>query len=144
MSIGAKMKMTTTIPSLDDLKLSARTVAERAYAPYSRFHVGAAVRSASGKIFAGCNVENASYSLTCCAERNAVFQMVANGERRFDAIAIYTPTPEPTAPCGACRQVLFEFGPDAEVVSVCDGGRQLISTVRRLLPGAFGPENLGK
>ena len=77
-----------------------------------------------GEIFAGCNVENASYGLTICAERNAIFQAVAQRlERRWSirAVVVFTPTPEPTAPCGACRQVINEFGPDAEVISVCDG-----------------------
>jgi cytidine deaminase len=121
----------------------ARAAAGRAYAPYSRFRVGAAIRGRSGSVFAGCNVENASYGLTICAERNAVFQMVAAGEVVFDAIVIYTPTATPTAPCGACRQVLNEFNPDAEVVSVCDGPGSVRTTVRELLPGAFGPANLG-
>ena len=127
-------------PKLVDL---ARSAAGRAYAPYSRFRVGAAVRGRSGAVFAGCNVENASYGLTMCAERNAVFQMVAAGEEAFDAIVIYTPTATPTAPCGACRQVLNEFNPDAEVVSVCDGPEVIRTTVRELLPAAFGPANLG-
>ena len=94
-------------------------------------------------MFVGCNVENASYGLTICAERGAVFQMVAAGETAFDRIVIYTPTASPTAPCGACRQVLNEFNPDAQVVSLCDGPDVLRSTVRDLLPAAFGPANLG-
>ena len=121
---------------------AARQAAAQAYCPYSRFRVGAAVLTDRGEIFAGCNVENASYGLTICAERNAVFQMVAAGEAAFDRIVIYTPTVTPTAPCGACRQVLNEFNPDAEVVSVCDGPDVLRSTVRELLPAAFGPANL--
>jgi len=121
----------------------AKSAASRAYAPYSRFRVGAAIRGRSGAVFAGCNVENASYGLTICAERNAVFQMVAAGEGAFDAIVIYTPTATPTAPCGACRQVLNEFNPDAEVLSVCDGPESIRTTVRELLPGAFGLANLG-
>lgn len=126
----------------DPLRDQARAAAARAYAPYSQFHVGAAVLARSGAVFAGCNVENASYGLTNCAERTAVFQMVAAGETAFDRIVIYTPTPTPTAPCGACRQVLNEFNPDAEVVCVCDGPDEIRSTVRELLPGAFGPANL--
>jgi cytidine deaminase len=127
-------------PKLIDL---ARTAAGRAYCPYSRFRVGAALQARSGAVFAGCNVENASYGLAVCAERNAVFQMVAAGEGAFDRIVIYTPTATPTAPCGACRQVLNEFNPDAEVLSVCDGPEIIRTTVRELLPGAFGPANLG-
>jgi cytidine deaminase len=135
--------MTTVSAATDPLRDLARTAAERAYAPYSKFRVGAAILARSGAIFAGCNVENASYGLTICAERNAVFQMVAAGEREFDRIVIYTPTATPTAPCGACRQVLNEFNLDAEVVSCCDGPDVIRATVRELLPRAFGPANLG-
>jgi len=116
--------------------------AQHAYCPYSKFRVGAALISRSGAIYSGCNVENASYGLTNCAERTAIFQMVAAGETAFDAIAIYTPTLMPTAPCGACRQVLNEFNPDAEVICLCDGASSLQFRVRDLLPGAFGPANL--
>ncbi len=123
---------------------AARAAAVHAYAPYSRFTVGAAVLTAEGTIHAGCNVENASYGLTICAERNAVFQAVAHhaGVPRLVAVAIYTPTPLPTAPCGACRQVINEFGPDALVISVCDGPSEIRSSLDHLLPHAFGPENL--
>jgi cytidine deaminase len=130
------------MPADRDLVDLARAAARRAYAPYSRFRVGAAVRAKSGAVFAGCNVENASYGLTICAERSAIFQMVAAGQAGFDRIVIYTPTATPTAPCGACRQVLNEFNPDAEVVSVCDGPEVIRTTVRELLPRAFGPANL--
>ncbi|WP_165245089.1 cytidine deaminase [Paludisphaera soli] len=123
---------------------AARGAAARAYAPYSGFRVGAAVLSGRGEVFAGCNVENASYGLTICAERNAVFGLVASGEAppTVLAVLIYTPTPTPTAPCGACRQVLNEFGPGCEVVSACDGPERLRTTLDRLLPDAFGPRNL--
>src|SRR6516162_4778763 len=104
---------------VQELVRAARAASERAYCPYSHFPVGAAVLTEAGRVFAGCNVENASYGLTVCAERSAVFQAVAAGERHVRAVVIYTPTPRPTAPCGACRQVLNEFGPDALVVSVC-------------------------
>jgi len=127
---------------MEKLAERARDASRRAYMPYSRFAVGAAVESATGRQFSGCNVENASFGLTICAERNAVFQMVAAGERELVRVVIYTPTPEPTSPCGACRQVLFEFGPDAEVVSVCDGEGELRTTVRELLPRGFGPADL--
>jgi cytidine deaminase len=120
----------------------AKRAARRAYAPYSRFQVGAAVLGRSGKIAAGCNVENASYGLTSCAERNAVFQLIAQGETAIRAVAIFTPTATPTAPCGACRQVLNEFGPEMVVVSVCDGTDRIETTLSELLPGAFGPKNL--
>jgi cytidine deaminase len=128
---------------IEHLHTQAKAAAARAYAPYSKFHVGAALLTRSGTVFAGCNVENASYGLTICAERNAVFQMVAAGEMALERIVIYTPTGKPTAPCGACRQVLNEFNPDAEVISICDGPDVLRSTVRELLPEAFGPANLG-
>jgi cytidine deaminase len=95
-----------------------------------------------GAIVSGCNIENASYGLTMCAERIAVFLAVAHGRRGFKAIVIYTPTPRPTAPCGACRQVLNEFAPEADVICVCDGRDEIRMTVRELLPAAFGPHNL--
>ena len=120
---------------------TARDASARAYCPYSRFRVGAAVLTESGAIVAGCNVENASYGLTMCAERNAVFQAVAAGARRVRAVAVFTPTPRPTAPCGACRQVLNEFG-DAEVISACDGPEVARHSLADLLPNAFGPGNL--
>ena len=129
--------------STDPLHAAARAAAARAYVPYSEFRVGAALLTRSGKVVAGCNVENASYGLTICAERNAVFQMVAAGETAFDRLVVYTPTATPTAPCGACRQVLNEFNPDAEVLCMCDGPDVIRSTVRELLPGAFGPASLG-
>jgi cytidine deaminase len=128
--------------TLKKLRAAAKAASRRAYVRYSRFPVGVALLTAGGKVLAGCNVENASYGLTICAERNAVFQMVAGGETAFTAVVVYTPTPTPTAPCGACRQVLYEFGPDAEVISVCDGDEVLRSTVSELLPGAFGPADL--
>ena len=120
----------------------ARAAAGNAYMPYSKFKVGAAVLTDDGQVFAGCNVENASYGLTICAERNAVFQMVAQGRLKIRAVAIYTPTKTPTAPCGACRQVINEFGPDALVVSGCDGPERTVFRLSELLPGAFGPANL--
>ncbi len=123
---------------------TAKSAAGRAYCPYSRFRVGAAVLTARGEIFAGCNVENASYGLTICAERNAVFQAVAQSPDVpvIRAVVVYTPTASPTAPCGACRQVINEFGPDALVISVCDGPELVQSRTHDLLPGAFGPSNL--
>jgi cytidine deaminase len=127
-----------------DLAEAARAAAARAYCPYSHFRVGAAVLAEGGRIFAGCNVENASYGLTICAERNAVFQAVAQLKDPLviRAVVIYTPTPEPTAPCGACRQVINEFGPDVEIRSICDGPRDLRFRLSELLPAAFGPANL--
>ena len=115
---------------------------EAAYCPYSRFRVGAAILTSTGEIFAGCNVENASYGLTICAERSAVFGMVARGRRDIVAVAVYTPTQIPSAPCGACRQVLNEFGPDADVFLFCDASDDVRTTLAQLLPHAFGPKNL--
>ena len=125
------------------LEEAAKAASRLAYCPYSRFPVGAAVLTGSGAVSAGCNVENASFGLTICAERNAVFQAVARGEREIRAVVVSTPTPTPTAPCGACRQVLNEFGPEAEVRCVCDGPDQLRHALSELLPVAFGPKNLG-
>src|SRR4051794_5273042 len=100
---------------------AAREASARAYCPYSRFRVGAAVLTEGGAIVAGCNVENASYGLTIGAERVAVSRAVAEGATAIRGVVVFTPTPGPTAPCGACRQVLNEFGPDAEVICACDG-----------------------
>ena len=124
------------------LKTAAKAAAAKAYAPYSKFRVGAAVLTESGKIFAGCNVENASYGLCNCAERTAIFSAVAAGEQKFKCVVVYTPTRKATAPCGACRQVINEFGPDAVVISVCDSDRRLETTLPELLPHAFGPKDL--
>jgi len=127
---------------LKKLRTAARQAAGRAYAPYSHFHVGAAVLTTSGKIFAGCNVENASYGLCNCAERTAIFSAVAAGERKLQCVVVYTPTPTATAPCGACRQVIHEFGPRAQVISFCTGRDTIDTTIAALLPGAFGPDDL--
>lgn len=127
---------------LDEMIAAARAAAKNAWSPYSRFAVGAALLTESGNIISGCNVENASSGLTICAERNAVFQAVAAGERSFRHLVIYTPTATPTSPCGACRQVLFEFAPSLPVVCVCDGPDRLEKTVSDLLPHAFGPESI--
>ena len=119
------------------LALAAR---EHAYAPYSRFKVGAALVTASGRVFTGCNVENASYSHTCCAERTAVFKAVSEGERDIVGIAIVTDTLPPASPCGSCRQVLHEFGADAFVMCANTQGDERHSTVRAFLPEGFDPE----
>ena len=126
------------------LEQAARSAATASYSPYSKFRVGAAVLAGSGRIYAGCNVENASYGLCNCAERTALFSAVAAGERHLRAVVVYTPTPAPTLPCGACRQVIHEFGPHALVVSICDSTRRRKTTLPALLPGAFGPGDLLK
>jgi cytidine deaminase len=130
------------VPTLKRLKAAARSVSEHAYCPYSGFHVGAAALSTQGETFTGCNVENASYGLTICAERSAIFQMIARGHAALSALVIYTPTPTPSAPCGACRQVIAELGPEAHVIACCDGPEILRLTRAELLPHAFGPHNL--
>ena len=111
--------------------------------PIRSFAWGAAVLTAAGRIFPGCNVENASYGLACCAERTAVFKAVAGGARKIVAVAVYTPTPKPTLPCGACRQVIHEFGPKAVILCACRSRERLETTLDRLLPGAFGRKDLG-
>jgi len=123
---------------LSGLLRAAARARKNAYAPYSRFPVGAAVL-AGGRIFAACNVENSSYPLGMCAERNAVGQAIAAGNRRIDAVA------RPAAPCGGCRQVLSEFcAPDAPVIYASTSGRSVTTDVGSLLPDSFGPANLPK
>lgn len=138
--------MSLTPAKLKTLKSTARRAAQQAYAPYSKFNVGAAILTLSGKVYSGCNVENASYGLCNCAERTAIFSAVAAGEKnlRIECVVVYTPTPKPTAPCGACRQVINEFGPQARVLSFCQGRGALDTTLDQLLPNAFGPANLSK
>ena len=121
---------------LVDAATSARG---RAYAPYSGFEVGAALLGESGRVYAGCNVENVSYGLSSCAERNAVFRAVGDGERRFTAIAVVTAAATPTTPCGACRQVLSEFavGGDMDVVMVTTSGTRKTRRLSALLPESF-------
>src|SRR6185437_12504203 len=116
---------------------AARAAAAHAYCPYSRFPVGAAVLTQEGSIAHGCNVENASFGLTSCAERNAIFRAVADGATSIVALVIYTPTPAPATPCGACRQVIAEFGRDARVRAICDGADTLEYALRDLLPAGF-------
>lgn len=100
----------------DRLVTAAREARERAWAPYSRFRVGAALETADGVIVTGCNIENASYGLTVCAERVAMFKALSDGHQHFVRIAVVADTAAPTSPCGACRQVLWEFGQDLEVI----------------------------
>jgi cytidine deaminase len=126
------------------LLAQAREARAHAYAPYSRFSVGAALMADDGRVFTGCNVENASYGLTNCAERVALGKAVSEGARRFVAVAVVGPEDDaPCAPCGACRQVLAEFGIDVQVITP-DGtpGGVSISTAGALLPGAFLPSAL--
>ncbi|MGB2740439.1 MAG: cytidine deaminase [Cognaticolwellia sp.] len=133
---------------IEDNEISALVEAAKdgftkAYAPYSNFHVGAAALTANGNIVKGCNVENASYGLTVCAERNCLAQGVISGEQEFSAIVIYTNQEKLTPPCGACRQVIVEFlAPEALVMAVNHNNDKKQWTVNELLPDAFTPKDL--
>jgi cytidine deaminase len=120
---------------------AARAAREHSVAPYSHFRVGAAVRAKSGRIFSGCNIENASYGLTLCAERVAVFKALSEGERGFDAVAVVTDSEILTPPCGACRQILWEFCGDAEVILANLSGRIEVHRMSVLLPKPFDSSN---
>jgi cytidine deaminase len=127
---------------VEELIQVAREAMERgSYAPYSNFNVGAAVL-AEGEVFPGANVENASYPMSVCAERNAVAAAVNAGKRSIDAVAVVTRAEEPTPPCGGCRQVLTEFGPKMLVVIEAAGGKRAEWTLPEILPYAFGPDDL--
>lgn len=120
-----------------DLLAAAEHAYGNAYAPYSGFRVGAALRGESGAVYAGANVENASYGLSRCAEQSAVQSLASAGERHFNEIVIYSSSPEPATPCGACRQVLFEFAEDAQVYLVSSAGTVRVRRVSELLPYGF-------
>jgi cytidine deaminase len=127
----------------DTLLAEARRAREHAYVPYSRFPVGAALLTDDGVVFRGCNVENASYGLTNCAERTALFKAISEGKRRFVALAVIADTSGPVAPCGACRQVLAELcPPDMKVYLANLKGDLKETTVEELLPDSFGREEL--
>ena len=121
---------------MDELLILAKAASKRAYAPYSGYHVGSAVMTAERKVYTGCNVENASYSLTICAERNAVFKAISEGYQDIIAIAIYVDSDRLFPPCGACRQVLAEFNPKMEIV-YANQNEAIYNTLDILLPGAF-------
>ena len=124
----------------EDLVAKAMEAREKAHVPYSHFAVGAALLAKSGRIYTGCNVENASYGLSVCAERVAVFKAISEGERDFEAIAVVTE--KGVTPCGACRQVLMEFGEDIQVIVANGAGEYRVLTLQELLPEAFTPKHL--
>ncbi len=128
--------------NLAPLIAAATAAREKAFAPFSKFQVGAALEAADGTIVFGCNVESASYGLTMCAERVAIFKGVSEGHRRFRRVAIVTASEVPTPPCGACRQLLWEFAPDAEVICANLQGKVARYTVRELIPAAFDASSL--
>lgn len=122
----------------NDLIQKAKEVSKNAYAKYSNFAVGACVLAKSGKTYAGCNIENASYGLTICAERNAIANAIANGETSLSAIAVYSPNFENCFPCGACRQVIFEFQKDEEIEIITESGGDIkVTKINNLLPEGF-------
>lgn len=125
----------------DVLIAEAKQFRENAYAPYSNFRVGAALRALSGRIFGGCNVENATYGLTVCAERIAIFKAISEGERGFDAIAVVTDADTLTPPCGACRQLIWEFCGDIPVILYNLKGKTETIQMRDLFPKPFDSSN---
>lgn len=129
----------TPEPVIPDAQLleGAKAAFRQAYAPYSKFRVGAALRTPDGRVFFGANVENASYGLARCAEQSAVQAMATAGGRTFTDLVVYSEATPPASPCGACRQILFEFAPDARVVCVNQHGDVVSGLVRDFLPHGF-------
>ena len=127
-----------------ELIQTAMNARQKAYAPYSRFQVGAALLGKSGRIYSGCNVENASFGATICAERTAAVKAVSEGETSFEALVVATDGTEPAAPCGICRQFLVEFGLDLVLILVNLEGKKIETTLAQYLPGAFTPKNLNE
>lgn len=130
----------------DQLIQIAKEASTKAYAPYSKFFVGCAIVSKNGNVYSGCNVENISFGLTICAERNAVFQAVSKEgpELEISKVVIYTPTSDPITPCGACRQVLSEFGNTIEISCHCEGNQVVRMNIEELLPSAPAIKLKGK
>ena len=126
----------------EELKSAAIAMLDRAYCPYSRFAVGAALECTDGTVYTGCNVENAAYSPGICAERTAVVKAVSEGHREFRRIVIAGRSPQFCTPCGVCRQVLREFAPDIEVICLNGAGEEKSFRLPELLPDSFGPEFL--
>lgn len=133
--------MRTEHKKLVQIALAAK---KRAHAPYSQFHVGAALLASSGKIYSGCNVEISTYALTICAERTAIFKAISEGDLHFKAIAVVSDDPGYTPPCGACRQVLMDLAGNIDFLMVNGKGRVKVLKMRELLPHAFGQKNLDR
>lgn len=130
---------------MDNLLNKAKQTRDKAYAPYSKFKVGAAVRTKNGNIYAGCNVENAAYPSSCCAERVAIFQAIAAGEKEFTELLVVADTHRPTPPCGACRQVMSEFFEEGTAIHMATLGGQIKTLpMRDILPLSFQKEDLQK
>ena len=134
--------MTEIGPGDEELIRVASLARQRAHAPYSKYKVGAAIRTKRNRVHSGANIENASYGLTVCAERTATFAAVNAGDIAFDAIAIVIDDERLPTPCGACRQVLAEFSPEMRVILATTGGKRKVTTLGELLPDPFLPENL--
>jgi cytidine deaminase len=129
--------------NIEQLIEEAKEARNQAYVPYSKFAVGAALLTENGKVYRGCNIENAAYSMTNCAERTAFFKAISEGEKNFKLLAVVADTDRPCSPCGACRQVISEFcPPDMKVVLTNLKGDLLETTVKELLPGAFNAGDL--
>ena len=123
---------------IEQLKQLAKDVSKNAHAAQSGFKVGSAILTTDGKVYTGCNVESLSLIFTICAERNAISTAISQaGNIELDTVVIYTPTDHPTPPCGSCRQLIFEFGKNSKVISFCDNGKFLETTIQQLLPEAF-------
>lgn len=128
----------------EKLKAAAIEASKNAYAVYSNFPVGAAILNKEGKIFTGCNVENISFGLTNCAERTAIFKAVSENSTTIETVVVYTPTPKPTPPCGACRQVIAEFNPKAKIICICASDEVVETSLDKLLPSNEFPVDLKK
>ena len=132
----------TVKEEFEKLIKEAEKARKRAYTPYSKFQVGAAVLCADGKMFTGCNIENASFGLAICAERVAISKAISEGSTKFEAIAVIGDTDKPCSPCGACRQVISEFGEDITLIMANLKGEVKIKKIKELLPEAFGKNDL--
>lgn len=126
----------------EQLIAAATKAREMAYVPYSNYKVGAALLGKSGRIYTGCNVENASYGASICAERTALVKAISEGEREFSMIAVVTDSPKPSSPCGICRQVLYEFGPEIRLILANLQGDSFETSIAEYLPDGFGPHDL--